>query len=282
MKAWWIYTKERFPLVVYTILVGGFSASGTLLAGGILLSREFLFSFLGLMVFFAMLRMMDEVKDYHKDCIANPTRPLPRGLLPVEQVKKVILLVVLGMGLFAGCLFFAHSPVSGLIFLGLTVHLWLMYVEFYLGPWLEARQILYATTHQLVLVWVSLFPVVMTDSQALAKSYSWYYAFTVLGSFFTYEVSRKLDPNAHVLLKTYRQMYGIKGCLGIILVTTTIALISGYYLGVYPLTAVFAIAVPLSYLLLRFRLHKVVEAVASLSLVIHIWSVFLLKLFGKL
>ena len=43
------------------------------------------------MLFFAELRLMDELKDYEKDLIAHPERPLPRGLLSREEVRAAVL-----------------------------------------------------------------------------------------------------------------------------------------------------------------------------------------------
>ncbi len=263
---------------VYVTLVAGFVASGTLIVGGSVVSHHALAAFIGLMVFFAMLRMMDEVKDYQKDKVANPTRPLPRGLLDVNVVKGVILNTVLGMLGYALLLALVYSWQAGVVYLFLTGWLWLMYKEFYSGTWLEERQILYAITHQFILVPVTLLPIVLTSPEALFQTIPWQFAGLIVGSFFTYEVCRKLNPNAHPLLHTYRQMYGVKKVFLIICCTCALDVAMANALGLSSLRAG-ALLVLGSYLVcIPKNKYKVVESFATVSLVIHIWSIVLERL----
>ena len=277
MNPWMTYVKERFPLPVYLVLVTGFCASGALLVGGKVLSVPTLCAFIGLMVFFAMLRMMDEVKDYEKDKVANPTRPLPRGLLDVNYVKQIISSTVLGMCGYAILLTFVFSWQAGLTYGFLTVWLWLMYREFYTGHWLENHQIFYAITHQFILVPVTLLPIVLNDSSALFLNTSWIFAGLIVGSFFSYEVCRKLNPDAHPLLKTYRAMYGMSGVIAIVVCTCALAIFSAYQLGLQSFLWPFSFALLISFIFIRMNHHKVVETVATLSLVVHIWSIVLYR-----
>ncbi len=278
MAQWLTYFKERFPLPVYVTLVAGFVCSGTLIVGGQIVSIQALAAFIGLMVFFAMLRMMDEVKDFEKDKIANPTRPLPRGLLDVNVVKTVIQSTVLGMVGYAILLAVVFSLNAGSVYLFLTGWLWLMYREFYSGTWLEERQILYAITHQFILVPVTLLPIVLISPESLFLQVPWQFAGLVVGSFFTYEVCRKLNPNAHPLLHTYRQMYGVKKVFLIILCTNALAISMAYSLDI-PYFAVGSVLVLVSYLVfLPKGKYKVVEGLATVSLVLHIWAIVIDRL----
>lgn len=277
MNPWLTYVKERFPLPVYLVLVSGFCASGALLVGGKVVSVPTLCAFIGLMVFFAMLRMMDEVKDYEKDKVANPTRPLPRGLLDVGYVKQIIASTVLGMFGYAILLGLVFSWQAGATYAFLTGWLWLMYREFYTGHWLENHQIFYAITHQFILVPVTLLPIVLNDPTALFAQTSWIFAGLIVGSFFSYEVCRKLDPNAHPLLKTYRAMYGMPGVVAIVLCTCALAIYSAHALGLQSFLWPFSFALLISFIFIRLNHHKVVETVATLSLVVHIWSIVLYR-----
>lgn len=272
MGAWLTYFKERFPIAVYVLLVGGIAASGTCLAKAPLFGVSFWVSFAGLMLFFAVLRLMDELKDYEKDLIAHPERPLPRGLLQRETVRKVIIGSVVAM-VAVGLAFYPLNPAASAIYLFLTLYLWLMYREFYIGSWLSKRPLLYAVLHQVILLPLCALPVAagLGDYSHVGL----YYGALVLGAFFSYEVSRKLDPNANPILGYYRTLYGPTGCLAIVGVCSILSVWAASYLGVIILTMPFSALLIVSFVLLLAGKHKAVEGVASLSLLVHIWSVLL-------
>ena len=79
LHRWWILLSERSPLPVLTLIAAGPAF------GGILTNREPKTWLIGaisfLFIIFALIvaRLMDERKDYQKDCAVNPSRPLPRG-----------------------------------------------------------------------------------------------------------------------------------------------------------------------------------------------------------
>ncbi|MCM2280669.1 MAG: hypothetical protein NDI61_02345 [Bdellovibrionaceae bacterium] len=288
MKNWLIYLKERFPLPVYFLLVGGMSLSGSVLAtdtgtgtatgdlasstvdwGGLVLS------FFGLLLFFAVLRLMDELKDYQKDVLAHPERPLPRGLLGTEQVARVIQMAMLGMVMFGILLGFMISWAPGGLYLFLSAYLWLMFKEFYLGSALAARPILYAITHQVVLLPMCLFTVATVSPEQTFSLMPLAYGFAVLGAFFTYEVCRKLDPKAHPVLKTYLAMYGPGGVALLVAVLTGVAARAAVELELqwwlWPLELL--VLISLSVLFFRPERYKLAETAATLSLLFHIWAV---------
>lgn len=281
MENWLKYLKERFPLPVYFLLVGGMCLAGQVPGNsdyGIARLRfdafGFLWSFIGLMLFFALLRLMDEYKDYEKDIVAHPTRPLPRGLLTADQVKQAINRVAIGMVFYAVAVGFALNWVAGGLYLFLTAYLWLMFKEFYLGAWLVARPILYAITHQVVLIPICLFAAATSTAKYALGPYSILYGVVVLGSFFSYEVCRKLDPKAHPLLKTYLFMYGARGVVGLVLPLNVLAAFAAHALGLgmwlWPCEVL--VAVSLILLFVAPQKYKLVEAAATLSLFFHIWA----------
>ncbi len=274
MSAWLTYFKERFPLPVYLLLVGGMAGSGTKLTGGKAFGATFWASFFGLMVFFAVLRLMDEFKDYDKDRIAHPERPLPRGLLKKDQVNRAIngsVLAMVGIGL--GFLYFSVSAAG--LYLFVTGYLWLMYKEFYAGGWLGKRPLLYAVTHQVILLPLCALPVAMVGGPWAREGLL--YGTLVLGSFFSYEVCRKLDPKAHPLLGYYGTLYGSRGCLAIVGVCAIISAWAACQIWVGMLTIPASALLLVSFLALSVpRGHKAVEGVASFSLLVHIWSILLM------
>lgn len=278
MAGWWIYLRERFPLPVYALLVGGLSLSGHVLASGGGASAwdgpGVLASFAGLMLFFGVLRLMDELKDYHKDVIAHPDRPLPRGVLSVAQVRRAVHASVGAMFAFGLGIGFWFEWIAGGLYVFLAVYLWLMFKEFYLGERLARRPILYAVTHQVVLLPICMFTVATVRPELAFAPTSIQYGMAVLGSFFAYEVCRKLDPQAHEVLKTYLAMYGAKGASALVVVLTALAAVAALQMGLQWWLWPFEVAL-LASLTVLFRCpsrYKIVEGVATLSLLFHIWA----------
>ena len=118
------------------------------------------------------------------------------------------------------------SPIGGMPYLILTLYLWLMYREFYIGKWLEQHQLLYAISHQIVIIPLCVFPVLLAKPILIVSQQTYYFSLLILGAFFSYEISRKLDPKAHPVLKTYRSLYGIRGCFALVLLASFISAFS--------------------------------------------------------
>ncbi len=280
LSAWTIYLKERFPLPVYFLLSGGLVLSGSVLAYMEPFTVLTLLAFVFAMWLFATLRLMDELKDYQKDLVAHPTRPLPRGLIKTDTVKSLIRVSMLVGLAISGGMYWAN-PVAGIFALISAVWLWLMYKEFYIGESLAKRPLIYAVTHQVILIpfclALSMRPQVY-GSMLNLKILVW--AIGVLGSFFTYEVSRKLDPKAHPVLQTYLEVYGKGGSFAIVLglfpLCLAAALMSHLEIWLLP----WSVLTLLSYGLLWLSVpkgkvdkrHKLIEGFATLSLFFHIWT----------
>lgn len=275
MAAWITYLKERFPLPVYVLLIGGFCLSGAYLMNQSIVAPEFTLSFIGLFLFFALLRLMDERKDYDKDLVAHPERPLPRGVLSIKQVDQAIIIMTWMMIAYSGMLYWVVNPVSSIVYGVITGHLWLMYKEFYVGDRLEKSPILYAITHQLIILPICLFCVIATQPSLWDQPITWYYGMAVLGAFFSYEVCRKLDPSAHPILKTYLYIYGPKGTTLLVIATTLVATVGAFGLDLHTTLLPFQILLVASLALLwvKPQAFKAVEGLATLSLLAHLWSI---------
>jgi hypothetical protein len=278
MNKWAVFFKERAPIASYFLMCLGPSLS-SIFINQKKFDLNILFTFFGLFVFFNVLRMMDEYKDYHKDVIAHPARPLPRGLIDLKEFKVGI---NLGLGLmltFNCSLYLIGLKTSFYLYSLVVVHLWLMYKEFYVGEWLNKFPILYAITHQLILISLMLFSLSTIRDQALAfHRIDWVFSLSVLFSFFTYEVCRKLDPNAHELLKTYRHMYGLNGVIlivSILILFHLLTLIYFYWASPIQLIFEFLLFLVLTFLFLlkaeKIK-FKLVEAFATLNLIVFLYS----------
>lgn len=274
MANWLTYFKERFPFPVYVILVGGIVLSGNVLALGAFAWKGYAIAFVGLMVFFALLRLMDELKDYEKDLVVHPRRPLPRGVLKVESVARVIQITAVAMVVYSGVVAALTSIEAGVCYLIVTVWLWLMFKEFYLGQWLVDRPLLYAITHQLILLPLCGFAVIVHDAARVESASTWLYGTCVLGAFFSYEVCRKLDPRAHPLLKTYLYMYGGPKTWVLVFALNVIAGVAAFFLdlGWWLWLPEVATVMVVGWVVKWPLKYKWGELAATVSLVMHIWA----------
>lgn len=145
MSRWWTFIVERFPPGSYLPLVAVFVVANLSMvqrpprqACVVLLITPVV-----VLSYFLRLRCFDEIKDLDVDRQINPTRPLARGLIPVWEVKEVIVGLVL-----------IELVLTGLLGMGpLVAHLLAvvysvaMYNEFFLGRHLRQHLTLYAVTH---------------------------------------------------------------------------------------------------------------------------------------
>ena len=274
------FIKERLPIPTYLILVGGISVSGSLLLGAPWLHRSTGLSIAGLLLFFVVLRTMDEYKDYEKDLIAHPERPLPRGVIPIQQVQRMIQWGIIGMTLISIVALFLSPPASAFCYLFITGYLWLMYKEFYAGSWLSSRPILYATSHQLIIIPLCLFTPLLVQNDALSNIQTVHFGLLILTAFFSYEICRKLDPNAHPILLTYLTHYGRGKTYFMVFVLTLGGSVLAFILETGPILWPIQGMLLLSLLILWFspKAYKIPESIATLSLLIHLWVIPIVRL----
>ena len=161
----------------------------------------------------------------------------------------------------------------------MTAYLWLMYREFYCGAWLEPRPLIYAVTHQLVIVPLAAMSVLISAPERLWSAPTYQLSLPLLGAFFAYEVCRKLDPQAHPVQRTYLHAHGRTPVFLMVLAAMAIAGVGAWLLDLavplWPVEA--ALVVSVTVIWWRPRAFKVPEAVAGLCLIVHLWAVPVLE-----
>ncbi|NDD92195.1 hypothetical protein EBZ37_08930 [bacterium] len=274
--------KERFPLSTYLVLVGAMISSGAFLFSSSLKTdvAPWFLSGAGLLLFFFELRLMDEYKDFSKDQIAHPTRPLPRGLLSHSQVRLAIFLGLVVMTFFSASISALGYSSAAKIYLVCTIYLALMFKEFFLSSFIGERPFLYGVTHQVVLIPLMAFPVSVFSPEMVLSEKTLFLGITALGGFFTYELCRKLDPGAHPILKTYPQVYGIPGTLLRILVVGSIGILGATLLGVSRVCGPIMCLTIGSAILWsqRPRFYKAAEIVSTIGLLVFLGCIPIAKL----
>lgn len=289
MNRWWIYQKERFPLLGHGPLIAAFSACAVsfsaLLRGAPAPGWQmFLTAFGVCLLMFLQLRIADEFKDAGDDARWRPYRPVPRGLVTLGELRVLFI--------------FAALVQTGLV-LALEVRLmmvlaiaWsylvLMSVEFFCRSWLKRRPIIYLLTHMGIMPLVDFFGTAcewLPRGTAAPAGLGWFLA----ASFFNgivIEVGRKLrqpgdEENG---VETYSQLWGKIGgaavWLGALLATGICATMAARVIGfaepvVISLSAVLVLAAVVVFSFLRGSMSgKKIEAVAAF------WTLVLYLMLG--
>jgi len=155
---WWAYQQERFPLVahgpmviVFCFALYSFSAR----AGAnvdLETSLQMLAAFVLVLSLFFQLRIADEHKDAEIDRRYRSGRPVPRGLVSLQELACIGIALCL---LQAGLAMIIDWRVLAL--LGATWgYIALMTVEFFVPHWLKARPLAYLLSHMLVMPLIAL------------------------------------------------------------------------------------------------------------------------------
>jgi 4-hydroxybenzoate polyprenyltransferase len=234
------------------------------------------------MLFLAQIRLMDEYKDFEKDKIAHPDRPLPRGLFTHQEFGSWIFRFNVAMVIWSVVIGFLLNPVSGILFGIGTIYLYLMFKEFYLGEWLVKRPMLYAITHQLIIFPMGAFVYSCYHAQVLTNPSAFWFCLLLIGTFFGFEVGRKLDPSAHPILKTYLVQYGKNKTVFLLLGLLAIATHAASHVGADLILGPLYVLVILTSSLVWWAPHrfKSIEGMVALYLLSALWAIPILRLFG--
>ncbi|MBA3814989.1 MAG: hypothetical protein H0X29_00395 [Parachlamydiaceae bacterium] len=281
MNSWVTYVQERFFLPTLIVLVAGISLSGIFLNEGSFSLLPFSLSFIGIFFFFALMRLMDDVKDLEKDRIAHPDRPLARGLIKKPIAQSMVDRLQIFLFAYSLIVWVLLQEVAGFTFLCLAGYLWLMSRDFFAGNWLQRHPLIYGVLLQLFIFPVVFFSVAIVRSDALMLPTTWVFASLLFGAFFCYEICRKLDPHAHPVIASYVHFYGFRRTFEIATLTLALSAMSATTLNLYSILLPCEFLVLMSLVLLFFqqKRFKVPETLASLSLMLHVWAVVLFRFY---
>ncbi len=278
---WLTMLRERSPVPLLCFIGLGQSLSASALALGAFDGGGIVASTIGIVALLTLLRLMDEVKDLVKDRVAHPARPLPRRLLDVSEVRRAI--GFLGVTLVGGsiALGLARAPIAGAVYAATVGYAFLMYREFFTPRLALGNAFTYAITHQVIIVPLYWFAVAcVAPDQTFAIRTVWF-ALTGLGASFVLELCRKLDPDAHPILRTYLRTHGrVATAFGIVAGLSLLAC-AAYQIEVHrivwPFVALVFLTLPLLWVApRRFRIIEGASALLGLAqllapLVRHAW-----------
>lgn len=149
-RSWIIFIKERFDPLSHLIMILLFVMVHILFTKEIfpiyIPPIKLLILLLGVILFYFKLRLYDEVKDYELDLIINPNRPLPRGLLKLNDMYWGI-----GICILLELICFSFQGVNAITSLIIAIlYSLLMYKEFFIKEIIRPHLTTYAVSHTVV------------------------------------------------------------------------------------------------------------------------------------
>ena len=108
--------------------------------------------FIIIFMFFFQLRITDEFKDYEEDLKYRPYRPVQRGIISLKALGKI------GISTVIIQIILAHVINPKLIYFMLLVwiYMFLMTKEFFIKNWLTERILIYAFSHVVIMIFITL------------------------------------------------------------------------------------------------------------------------------
>ena len=216
MQRWWIYQKERFPVLAHGPLIAAFSACAvsfsSLLCGTPVPGwQAYLTAFGVCLLMFLQLRIADEFKDAEDDARWRPYRPVPRGLVTLGELRRVFVLAAL---LQLGLVLALDVWLLGVLALAWG-YLTLMSVEFFCRAWLKRRPLVYLLSHMGIMPLVDFFGTAcewLPRGSGAPAGLAWFLAASFCNGI-VIEIGRKLrQPEAEEQgVETYSRLWGKAG-----------------------------------------------------------------------
>ncbi|MBT7552892.1 UbiA family prenyltransferase [bacterium] len=229
------YLKERFPLQQFALLTIIFALVSTLSVQTYLGQIDYasiVYSCLALFLFLFRLRLFDEFKDYKHDKEYYPDRPIPRGLMKLTDLKKIILVVLFLEVIIS----FTYYPGSTLIFVIAVLYSLLMFKEFFISDWLKEHFTTYIVSHEILLfpLFFYIFSLSGFEINNFYTPHFWWLFLFLGGQLFLLEVTRKFRSEDTEIASrdTYTAQYGIYGASVLVFLLSIAIIFSFIKLGV--------------------------------------------------
>lgn len=227
VSRWGTLVRERYPLAIHLGMAAAFTVgnvgAASLVGGDRPPWPRVLVSTALVAAFFLRLRIFDEIKDYDTDVAAHPDRPLPRGLISVEEARGGAWAIAFAELILSAAMGWAALSAWTVAFLYSLA----MYREFGVGTWLRPRMELYAIVHTVV---ASLLGVTVTASVVGKPFWSlpptaWILAPFNWALFNVFEFSRKTfaPSEERPRADSYSKRWGPRGAVALTLAWATVA-----------------------------------------------------------
>ena len=241
IKRFWIYQKERFPLLMNLIASFIFTFSVIVFSricrneDGFVAWQDYLIAVYISFSLFFLVRIFDEFKDKKEDAEFRPYLPVPRGLIKLKELK------ILGFFIFISqitlILVFQYEM---LLLYGIFFsYLLLMRVEFFVPEYLKSKHFLYIGSHMFIIPLLDLYS---SGIDWKLNNVGFHYGILLFMavSYFNgmiVEFGRKMKATADEEkgVTSYTKIWGIQKAVNVwnatVFLTGVIAIISGFYMG---------------------------------------------------
>lgn len=168
IKNFKIYLNERFPLGKNSFFVLIFTLSGYIYTSLLYNSKiMYLFTngvkieifqykiialFIIIFMFFLQLRITDEFKDYEEDLKYRSYRPVQRGIISLKALGKIGIATVIIQIIFAHVI----NPKIIYYMMLVWIYMFLMAKEFFIKKWLTKRILIYALSHVVIMIFITI------------------------------------------------------------------------------------------------------------------------------
>lgn len=220
LHRWWIYQRERFPLVAHGPLILAFSVCAVCFSSLLRGIQQFpawpiiAVAFLSSLFSFLHLRLADEFKDFDEDSRYRPYRPVPRGLVSLRELGVVWVstgLLQLGLALSLNIRLVPLLLVTWL-------YLGLMSREFFCKAWLKAHPFTYMWTHMFIMPLIDFYATScdwLTTAGSPPPGLYWFVLVSFLNGFII-EIGRKIraPQDEENGVETYSVLWGRRAAVG--------------------------------------------------------------------
>jgi len=108
--------------------------------------------FIIVFMFFFQLRITDEFKDYEEDLKYRAYRPVQRGIISLKTLGKIGIVTVIIQIMLAHVI----DPEIIYFMIFVWIYMFLMAKEFFIKKWLTKRILIYALSHVVIMVFITL------------------------------------------------------------------------------------------------------------------------------
>lgn len=158
-KRFFIYQKERFPLIGHGLLVASFTFSAiaySRICRGVQGFVSWQTYALGIFItisLFLLVRIFDEFKDAEDDAKYRGELPVPRGLVKFSELRNIGIVIFI-LQVLVNIIFF---PKMLIIYFAIIAYLLLMGKEFFVADWLKKNQFWYVTSHMFIIPFIDVY-----------------------------------------------------------------------------------------------------------------------------
>jgi len=156
---WWIYQKERFPIVAHGPMIVVFCLAVMFFSA--LQQEQFMLpdivrvagAVISTVILFFQLRVADEFKDFEIDSKYRAERPVPRGLVELQELAKLAYIGAAIQFLIAVFIDIGLLPILAAVW----TYMALMTKEFFAPEWLVRHPAVYLLSHMLIMPMIAFY-----------------------------------------------------------------------------------------------------------------------------